>query len=143
MKRSRALVMIFAGFILSSCVPDKFSTQPEVKGLEGAAPVQTLVNPSDTTEVRLRVGGRLIVKLDANATTGYFWQIDPYNTQVVEQVSSEYTTDSHPPGMVGVGGVRVVEFLALSSGKTVVKFGYSRGGVPYDDVRKIVITVAG
>ena len=37
--------------LLAACVPDILNTAPEVRGLEGAAPVQTFTDPATGTEV--------------------------------------------------------------------------------------------
>lgn len=142
MKFNALSAFTFSLLLMTACVPNKFNTEPEVKGLEGAAPVQTLTNPDARTDVTMRVGGTLIIKLDANATTGYFWQVGgELDTTILEEVSSEYTTDDHPPGMVGGGGTRVFEFKAVDTGQTILPLGYSRFGQPFDDVRKIMVDV--
>lgn len=112
--------------MLSACVPDIMNTKPEVQGLEGAAPVQTFTDPQSGTEITLRPGGKLNLKLDSNPTTGYFWYLKDIDASQVDQLSDEYNADPAPEGLVGSGGHQLFVFEALATGKSNLVLSYER-----------------
>ncbi|MEL6693839.1 MAG: protease inhibitor I42 family protein [Pseudomonadota bacterium] len=116
----------FGALMLSACVPDIMNTEPEVKGLEGAAPVQTFTDPQSGTEVTLRPGGKLNLKLDSNPTTGYFWYLKDIDASQIDQLSDTYNADPAPEGLVGSGGHQLFVFEALSTGKSNLVLSYER-----------------
>ena len=117
--------------LLSACIPDIMNTQPEVKGLEGAAPVQTFTDPADGSGVTLRPGGKLNLKLDSNPTTGYYWYLKDIDASRIDQLSEDYVADPAPEGLVGSGGHQLFVFEALSLGKADLVLSYERSA---DDV---------
>ena len=112
--------------MLSACVPDIMNTKPEVQGLEGAAPVQTFTDPQSGTEITLRPGGKLNLKLDSNPTTGYFWYLKDIDASQIDQLSDEYNADPAPEGLVGSGGHQLFVFEALATGKSNLVLSYER-----------------
>lgn len=112
--------------MVSACIPDIMNTEPEVKGLEGAAPVQTFTDPASGTEIVLRPGGKLNLKLDSNPTTGYFWYLKDIDASQVDQLSDTYNADPAPEGLVGSGGHQLFVFEALSTGKSNLVLSYER-----------------
>ena len=112
--------------MVSACIPDIMNTKPEVKGLEGAAPVQTFTDPASGTEITLRPGGKLNLKLDSNPTTGYFWYLKDIDASQVDQLSDTYNADPAPEGLVGSGGHQLFVFEALSTGKSNLVLSYER-----------------
>lgn len=128
--------------LLSGCIPDKLNTDPEVRGLEGAAPMQTLTELYEQTEVTLRPGGEVEVLLDANPTTGYQWSLMPgWDEQVIRLTDQSYKADPVPLGVVGSGGVSRFAFEGIAPGRTEVRLAYiSPGGHPVD-TRTLRITV--
>jgi len=75
--------------------------------------------------VQASVGKEFVITLDANATTGYDWQLaQPIDDSLVSFVSSKYVPDN--TGLVGSGGKSVWTFRALGTGKTHVAFKYIR-----------------
>ena len=105
-----ALTLVAAVTLLAACVPDIMNTEPEVKGLEGAAPVQTLTDPESGTNVTLRPEGKLELKLDSNPTTGYFWYVKDIDASKIDQLSDDYRADPAPEGLVGSGGHQLFVF---------------------------------
>ena len=85
-----------------------------------------------SSPVTLRVGEKLQVILKENPTTGYRWMI--FDTllerfgliDVVRQSNSLYQSDDNPRGMMGVGGVRTLEFEAIGVGKGDLYMIYAR-----------------
>ena len=112
--------------MVSACIPDIMNTEPEVKGLEGAAPVQTFTDPASGTEIVLRPGGKLNLKLDSNPTTGYFWYLKDIDASQVDQLSDTYNADPAPEGLVGSGGHQLIVFEALSTVKSKLDLSYER-----------------
>lgn len=112
--------------LLTACVPDILNTEPEVRGLEGAAPVQTFTDPASGTDITLRPGGQLRLKLDSNPTTGYFWYLKDIDASQVDQLSDEYIADPAPEGMVGGGGHQLFVFEALSTGRSKLVLSHQR-----------------
>jgi len=115
-----------AAAALSACVPDIMNTQPEVRGLEGAAPVQTFTDPQSGTTVTLRPGGKLNLKLDSNPTTGYYWYLKDIDASLVDQLSEDYFADPAPEGVTGSGGHQMFVFEALRTGRANLKLSYER-----------------
>lgn len=112
--------------LLAGCVPDILNTKPEVQGLEGAAPVQTFTDPANGTDITLRPGGTLRLKLDSNPTTGYFWYMKDINSSQLDLLTDDYFADPAPEGMTGSGGHQMFVFEALSTGKSKLKLSYER-----------------
>lgn len=63
--------------------------------------------------------------MDANATTGYEWQIaSPIDDKLINLVSSEYVP--YKTGLVGSGGKSIWTFKAIHAGKAHISFKYIR-----------------
>ena len=116
----------FGALMVSACIPDIMNTKPEVQGLEGAAPVQTFTDPQSGTDITLRPGGKLNLKLDSNPTTGYFWYLKDIDASQIDQLSDEYNADPAPEGLVGSGGHQLFVFEALATGKSNLVLSYER-----------------
>lgn len=137
----QALLILAAGAVLAACVPDIMNTKPEVRGLEGAAPVQTLTDPRSETDATLRPGGELRIKLDSNPTTGYFWELDFPETGPLELISSDYIADPAPEGLVGSGGHQLFVFKAVQKGRVSANFSYQRSPADIAEQKTIKVTV--
>lgn len=126
---------------LSGCAMDVLNTKPEVRGLEGAAAVQTLNNPATGTDITLRPGGQLHINLEANATTGYFWTIISQDEGVLKTLSENYVADPAPEGLVGSGGTMKFVFEALSKGRSDLELSYQRSPQDVAETLKFKIKV--
>lgn len=133
------IALTFAASVLAACVPDIMNTEAEVKGLEGAAPVQTLTDPANGTDVTLRPGGVLRLKLDSNPTTGYFWYLKDIDASQLDQKEDGYNADPAPEGIVGSGGHQLFVFEALAPGKSKLKLSYERS--PQDVAEKLTLDI--
>src|SRR6476660_6824777 len=61
-------------------------------------------------------GQSIVIKLDANSTTGYGWQQVPgLDESVVKLVSESYEPTTASPGMVGVGGTDTWTYQAVGA----------------------------
>lgn len=131
-------LMLGAGLV-SACIPDIMNTQPEVRGLEGAAPVQTFTDPESGTTVTLRPGGKLNLKLDSNPTTGYYWYLKDIDASQVDQLSEDYFADPAPEGITGSGGHQMFVFEALATGRSDLKLSYERS--PQDVAESLTLKI--
>ncbi len=125
--RYSAIALMIGGLTVSACNPDILNTKPEVRGLKGAAPVQTLTNPADGTDITLRPGGQLVLRLASNPTTGYYWHLLDTGTDAVIALQSEaYIADPAPEGVAGSGGIQVFVFDAARAGHATMVMSYQR-----------------
>lgn len=63
-------------------------------------------------------GTRVLLRLPENPSTGYRWELEPFEPHVIELQADTYQA---PPTLApGAGGVRVFAFLARSGGRTVL-----------------------
>ena len=123
----RQLIALSFGMgLLTACIPDIMNTEPEVRGLEGAAPVQTFTDPANKTEITLRPEGKLNLKLDSNPTTGYFWYLKDIDASQLDLLTDDYFADPAPEGVTGSGGHQMFVFEALSTGRSTLTLSYER-----------------
>ncbi|MEL6861555.1 MAG: protease inhibitor I42 family protein [Pseudomonadota bacterium] len=122
----QAIALTLGAAVLTACIPDIMNTAPEVKGLEGAAPVQTFTDPATDTDITLRPGGKLNLKLDSNPTTGYYWYLKDIDASQVDQLSEGYFADPAPEGITGSGGHQMFVFEALAPGRSDLVLSYER-----------------
>lgn len=138
MMKNLFAIVLSAGLI-TACIPDIMNTQPEVKGLEGAAPVQTFTDPDSGTAVTLRPGGKLNLKLDSNPTTGYYWYLKDIDATHVDQLSENYIADPAPEGLTGSGGHQLFVFEALNTGTSDLVLSYERS--PQDVAETLTLKI--
>lgn len=87
------------------------------------------------SEIRLRTGETLTVRLESNPTTGYSWQVMEFDNSVLRQDGDpEYKPSPGSDGQVGAGGEETLRFKALGPGKTRLTLGYMR---PWEDLPPI------
>lgn len=135
------IALTLSAGLLAACIPDIMNTKPEVRGLEGAAPVQTFTDPESGTEITLRPGGKLNLKLDSNPTTGYYWSLKDIDASRVDQISEGYYADPAPEGIAGSGGHQMFVFEALSLGKADLVLSYERSPEDVAETLKLKIKV--
>jgi len=79
---------------------------------------------SDNT-IKTIVGREFVITLDANATTGYEWQLaNPIDSNLINLMRSEYIP--YKTGLVGSGGKSIWTFKAIQAGKAQISFKYIR-----------------
>ncbi len=75
--------------------------------------------------IKTIVGREFVITLDANATTGYEWQLaNPIDSKLINLVRSEYTP--YKTGLVGSGGKSIWTFKTIQVGKAQISFKYIR-----------------
>jgi predicted secreted protein len=75
-------------------------------------------------KIELNKGQTLVITLEANPTTGYTWEAAEFDEHVLRQVGEiEFQPES---SAIGAGGVQILRFEAVNSGKTSLKLVYHR-----------------
>jgi predicted secreted protein len=93
-----------------------------------------IINPKDNTKnVNLSIGQNIIVRLDANPSTGYRWEIVDNDEDLLPLISRDYQQREAAPGMVGVGGIESLTFKAIKKGQLTLKLQYTRAMPNPDD----------
>lgn len=85
-------------------------------------PMKLTFNDSGST-VNATVDQNIQLALDANATTGYSWKLESYDTKILKLKSSDYKVDSK---LIGAGGEQLYCFTVIGKGKTELKLIYHR-----------------
>jgi len=76
------------------------------------------------TTLEVDRGQEVVLKLDANPTTGYDWELIEVDPAILSQVGDvDYKADSM---LIGSGGVNTYTFEAVASGSTRLKLVYRR-----------------
>ena len=83
-------------------------------------------------------GGKMIVVLDANATTGYEWT-SSIEGAAVKAAGDEYEADTTSDGKAGAGGVHTFTYQAEGSGEATVTLTYARSWEASDSDRTVVV----
>ena len=93
----------------------------------GAVLLSSCVAAADEVDpAPLQKGETFEITLDANATTGFSWEVAEIDEDIVQLVGSEYVPDSNAERLVGKGGKTVFRFQAVGSGGTTIKLVYRR-----------------
>ena len=82
--------------------------------------------PDEVKLAPLQQGETFEITLEANATTGFSWEIAQIDKDIVQLVGSEYVPDPNAEGLDGKGGKAVFRFQAVGSGETTLKWVYHR-----------------
>ncbi|MDD4183346.1 MAG: protease inhibitor I42 family protein, partial [Candidatus Omnitrophica bacterium] len=82
-------------------------------------------NLTQDKTIKVEAGQDFTITLEANATTGYEWQLaKPLDENRFKLISSGYVADKL--NRIGAGGRQVWVFKALKAGETVISFKYIR-----------------
>ena len=85
------------------------------------------VDASDSgKEVKVRVGGELIVDLESNQTTGFQWQVAEISDQTVLGKVSNIYNAPEASAPVGAGGIERWTFKGLKKGTARMSMEYSQ-----------------
>lgn len=108
---------MFPALLLLACV-----TRPALVSAD-APQVEVCAHPGKT--LMLNCGGCFVVRLPANPTTGYGWQLAlPLNERIVVLVTNDYIAPATQ--LVGAGGEEVWSFKAVGRGRAEIAFRYVR-----------------
>ena len=116
-----ALAVLLGGWAaVSRARSNRAQAQDQSRGQDQVAP------EIKSEERTLKVGEAFDLKLDANATTGYAWEVAELDESKVRLVSDNYLESQASGQVVGAGGQSVLRFEALAKGQTRVKLVYRR-----------------
>jgi inhibitor of cysteine peptidase len=95
-----------------------------------STPAETTITLSEAYNnqtIPLNAGDTLVVRLAANPSTGYTWEVKELDTAMLEQVGEPvFESADTPPDLVGAGGTLVLTFKVLQSGTTALTLIYHR-----------------
>ena len=115
-----ALTVVVVIFALTGCVIQTGNTDGKTGiKMSGSGGVESIPNTLTATQ-----GCTFEFKLEANPTTGYTWQVNIEDEEIVELVGNEYICDD--PEADGTGGITTLKFKALQIGETTVTLEYAR-----------------
>ncbi|PKO01707.1 MAG: hypothetical protein CVU43_11625 [Chloroflexi bacterium HGW-Chloroflexi-5] len=82
----------------------------------------------NNSTISMKSGETLYVSIDGNPTTGYIWEVDSVDQNILQLVGeAEYVSDSNlNPKKTGVGGTYKFKFTAVSAGTTTLVLKYWR-----------------
>lgn len=126
---------------MSACAQDVLNTKPEVRGLESALAMQTVIEPESGTDITLRPTGKVTIEITSNPTTGYYWTVLDGDPEIVKFVSETYIADPAPEGLTGSGGHQAIVFEGIAPGQTNVKLSYQRSEMDVFETRTMKFKV--
>jgi inhibitor of cysteine peptidase len=89
-----------------------------------AAPQELVIcDPTGEAEARVSVGGHCRVRLSETPSTGYRWQSEFAESNLIQLLEVHYLPDEMGPG---AGGKREFLFRATHSGAVVIQFSLRR-----------------
>ena len=82
---------------------------------------EILITVSDNGKtLEAHPGDEIVIRLDANITTGYQWEVAGIDHPAVELVDTDYL-ETPAPGVIGRGGIRTFRFKARAGGRTRIR----------------------
>jgi inhibitor of cysteine peptidase len=84
----------------------------------------------DGSQVALEPGQVLAVTLEANPTTGYWWEVAQVEASILEQMGAGvyHMDDTEDPPPPGTGGVKIYRFKAVGAGQTTLELALRGSG---------------
>jgi predicted secreted protein len=95
-----------------------------------SAAIITVTKTKNGKTITLHKGDKLVVKLAANATTGYAWKVKSVDKTVLKPLTSKYVPSPNPKHLVGAGGTYKLSLRALAKGSTTLTLVYVRSFDP-------------
>ena len=77
------------------------------------------------SQVEIKAGGKIVITLDGNPSTGYTWETRDLDSTFLEQVGDTAFISSDP-GLIGSGGTLTLTFEVLKAGTTTLSLVYHR-----------------
>ena len=129
-------VLLMSTVLLSACTPASSLPTEETSGTD----LPVVNDPSQP--IRAAAGETFTIVMNANASTGYHWEIiGPLDDAHLEFVLREYVGSE--PAMPGSGGVEVWTMKAVSTGEALFVLGnYPPGeGASYEQEMQFTINI--
>ncbi len=82
------------------------------------------------TKKVLSVGETSAIRLKANRTTGYCWHYTIENSDIIKIVRDVYKEKKNREGMLGAGGMRIIEIKGINEGSAAIHLKYCRPWQP-------------
>jgi inhibitor of cysteine peptidase len=76
--------------------------------------------------VSIHVGGKVVVTLDANPSTGFTWDVAEIDGNILKQVGQTDFNSASTTPLPGGGGTQTLRFQAIAPGTTNLKLIYHR-----------------
>ncbi len=114
-------------FIICGCIGPVTAQEIRIGGDKSLPDTvqKGLVYYDPAKSIEIMIGQEFAIELDANATTGYQWQLaEPLNNRIIELLSTEYRVPE--TGHLGAGGKEIWKFRAVDHGKTIISMKYIR-----------------
>lgn len=92
----------------------------------GKSTITTLENKDNNSNVTIKKGGLLLLKLKSNPSTGYSWQVVKKNNWVLPLQSSKQERDPNTPTIPGAPSFQIFQFKGSSSGNALIELEYKR-----------------
>ena len=124
-------------FILSIAVLALTSCKTTMKEAWNHFPNEINLNDYDNLQfVKVKKGTTVLVKVEANPSTGYSWKTETEKDCSVNVNEGNYKQNDAPDGMVGVPGVRTYEVKGENLGSCLVEFQQTAPGESTPTTRK-------
>ena len=122
--KASALILVTALFLAGA------GCTGEGKVLSGARAMSEIVIDKSEGGRQFQVdsGHRVMIRLQENPTTGYQWEVEAVDPQILSPVKSDFSTSVN--SVIGAGGVRTFVFEAGSPGTTSLRLVLKRGWEP-------------
>lgn len=122
------IVLLFVVVLTPACTP-----------VEKAKPVERVeIDESNNGgQVELVLGEILVVRLESNPSTGYGWEIDELDENILQQIGEvgfESSVPDNPPP--GTGGWAIFRFEAVGEGESELRLIYHQ---PWTEEEPLVI----
>jgi len=136
------LTLLCCGLFVSAVIA--YQTPNDVaKNSDMCITIRTMQSNSATIPIAARVGDKITVSQESNASTGYKWQCTekPNRKITLHMESDYYPADQRIPGK---GGTQVFSFAAMGKGTTTTTLKYARSwekNVAPVKIQKFKITV--
>jgi predicted secreted protein len=105
----------------------RLDREAEERAARAAKPVQEVGPDQNGSIVVLPPGGRLVVRLPGNVTTGYAWEVGAAPAFLAPP-AQDYAQNPSAPGMTGVGGTARFTFRATGSGRGLLRLDHRGAG---------------
>lgn len=87
---------------------------------------KTLTSKDNKSNVTLKVGDTLSIELASNPSTGYSWQLNQDDVQVLQPLGEPQFSLGNKTPIPGASGTQTFQFKAVGKGKTTLTLLYAR-----------------
>lgn len=119
---------ILLAIIMTCCCIGLVTAQGQSDGVNKLLCESCKENPvySDPARsIEVMIGQEFSIELEANATTGYQWQLaNPLNNSIIELLSTEYRVSEK--ALAGAGCKEIWKFRVVDQGETIISMKYIR-----------------